>query len=345
MLSVPAVAEDRYYVHQLVDQYTFNFGYVGVLSTGRKAGDYLIAGPDWKGETPPGIRQVLRSETQIAMVLGRTGLRNADDLPAVRALQAQYRLRALHDFTGSPAPIAAPGANWLPWAVPRDLGPGFIAHLNQILAFCPLDPGETALRERFARVGIGAGLPFDPAALSPKQRQALIAGIQQGRAQLKEAVGGLFGSRAAMHNDYLKRAAAAASGIYGNSVEEAIYLGTRHDSTQQQLLGGQRYRLRFAPGALPPAKEFWSITLYDLPDRQLVDNPIQRYCLSSRDALVRDVDGGVTLLIQADSPGREHEANGLPATQNGPFNVILRVYGPEPAMIAGQWRLPGIERV
>lgn len=351
VLSVPAVAEDRYYVHQLVDQYTFNFGYVGVLSTGREAGDYLIAGPDWNGATPAGIRQVLRSETQIAMLLGRTGLRSAADLPAVRELQQQYRLRPLHEFAGGSAPAAAPAVQWLPWELPRDLGAGFIAHLNQILAFCPTVPSEVELRQRFAGAGIGAGLLFNPAALSPAQRQALAAGIQQGVEELKakgatlRSSAGLFGTRAAMHNDYLSRAAAAASGIYGNSVEEAIYLGSRKDSRQQPLQGGQRYRLRFAPGQLPPAREFWSLTLYDLPDRQLVDNPIQRYCLSSRDPLVRDADGGVTLYIQADAPATAEQPNWLPSTRQGPFNVILRIYGPEQPVVAGQWTLPSIERV
>lgn len=351
VLSVPDVAEDRYYVHQLVDQYTFNFGYVGVLSTGREAGDYLIAGPDWKGATPPGIRQVLRSETQIAMILGRTGLHNSDDLPAVRELQQQYRLRPLHGFVGGSAPAVAPAVQWLPWELPRDLGAGFIPHLNQILAFCPVDPSEVELRQRFARAGIGAGLAFNPVALSPAQRQALAAGIQQGVEELKakgatlRSSAGLFGTRAVMHNDYLSRAVAAASGIYGNSVEEAIYLGSRQDSTQQPLQGGQRYRLHFAPGQLPPAREFWSLTLYDLPDRQLVDNPIQRYCLSSRDPLMRDADGGVTLYIQADSPGENHQLNWLPSTRQGPFNLILRIYGPEQSVVAGQWTLPGIERV
>ena len=194
-------------------------------------------------------------------------------------------------------------------------------------------------------------MPFNPANLSPAQRQALATGIQQGAEALKakgatlRSSAGLFGTRAAMHNDYLSRAAAAASGIYGNSVEEAIYFGSRKDSAQQPLQGGQRYRLRFAPGQLPPAREFWSITLYDLPDRQLVDNPIQRYCLSSRDALVRDADGGVTLYIQADSPGQEHQANWLPSTQQGPFNLILRIYGPERQVVGGEWQMPGVERV
>lgn len=351
VLSVPAVSDDRYYVHQLVDQYTFNFGYVGVLSTGREAGDYLIVGPDWKGELPVGISQVFRCETQIAMILGRTGLSSATDLPAVRELQQQYRLRPLHEFAGKPAPTAPPAVQWLPWELSRGLGTGFIPHLNQILTFCSIDPSEVELRQSFARVGIGADLLFNPAALSQAQRHALAAGIQQGVEAMKakgatlRSSAGLFGTRAAMHNDYLNRAVAAASGIYGNSVEEAIYLGSRKDSSQQPLQGGKHYRLRFAPGQLPPAREFWSLTLYDLPDRQLVDNPIQRYSLSSRDALLRDTDGGVTLFIQAESPGAENQANWLPSTRQGPFSLILRIYGPEQSVVAGQWALPGIERV
>jgi hypothetical protein len=350
VLSVPAVAEDRYYVHQLVDQYTYNFGYVGVLSTGREPGDYLIAGPDWKGETPTRIRQVLRSETQIAMILGRTGLRDAEDLLAVRELQQQYRLRPLHEFADSPAPAAAAAVDWLPWQYPRDLGPAFIAHLNRILTFCPVDSSEISLRKRFASVGIGEGRPFDQQAWSQAQREALGAGIQQAVTELRSKATSLqssirlFGSRAALQGDYLSRAAAAASGIYGNSVEEAIYFGSRSDTAGQPLQGGQRYRLRFAAGQLPQAKEFWSMTLYDLPDRQLVENPLNRYCLSSRDPLVRDADGGVTLYIQSDSP-RENEANWLPAPSQGPFNVILRIYGPDRKVLAGDWKMPEVERV
>lgn len=349
VLSVPAVDKDRYYVHQLVDQYTHNFGYVGVLSSGREAGDYLIAGPDWQGGTPAGIKQVLRSETAIVMILGRTGLKDANDLPAVRAIQQQYQLRALHDYLGNPAPAPAAAITWLPWQVPRDLGPGFITHLNQILQLCPVDKSEVALRERFARIGVAPGLPFDPAALSEAQRQALIAGIQEAQADLKTASGqvrntiGLFGNRAAMHNDYLKRAVAAAVGIYGNSVEEAFYTGSKLDSSGQQLVAGQRYRLHFTADQLPPASEFWSLTLYELPDRQLVDNPINRYCLSSRDALQRDADGGLTLLVQTEAPVQQD--NWLPAPANGPFSLTLRLYGPSAEVIAGKWQMPKIERV
>ena len=185
VLSVPAVDDDRYYVHQLVDEYTHNFAYVGVLSTGREAGDYLIAGPDWQGPTPAGIKAVLRSETAIVMVLGRTGLKDAEDLPAVRALQQQYRLRGLHEYTGDPAPFAAPAFAWPVWDSKTGLGLDFIAMLNQILTLCPTHPSEEAMRARFARIGIVPGQGFDTATLPTDTRQSLIAGIQDAQAQLQ----------------------------------------------------------------------------------------------------------------------------------------------------------------
>jgi len=55
VLSVPAVPKERYYSVQLTDGNTFNYGYIGTRSTGSEPGDYLIAGPDWKGDAPAGI--------------------------------------------------------------------------------------------------------------------------------------------------------------------------------------------------------------------------------------------------------------------------------------------------
>ncbi|MHC8387192.1 DUF1254 domain-containing protein [Pseudomonas sp. MDT2-39-1] len=347
VLSVPAVDDDRYYVHQLVDQYTHNFAYIGVLSTGREAEDYLIAGPDWQGPTPAGIKAVLRSETEIVMVLGRTGLKNADDLPAVRALQQHYRLRALHEYTGSPAPAAAPAIAWPVWDSKTGLGPSFITALNQILTMCPTHPSEEALRARFARIGIVPGQGFDVAALPVETRQALIAGIQDVQAQLQAAVSqvrttlGLFGTREALHGNTLNRAVAAHVGIYGNSVEEAFYTGTRQDNQGQPLLGGRQYQLRFTPGQLPPVSEFWSLTLYDLPDRQLVANSIDRYCLSSRNQLQADADGGLTLVMQPSEPPAP--SNWLPTPASGAFTLVLRLYGPGREVIEQVWRMPVVE--
>ena len=59
VISVPAVPKPRYYSVQLTDANTFNYGYMGSRSTGTEAGDYLVVGPDWKGEPPPAYQASL----------------------------------------------------------------------------------------------------------------------------------------------------------------------------------------------------------------------------------------------------------------------------------------------
>jgi len=80
--------KNRYFVFQMMDLYTFNFDYVGSRTTGNGGGDYLIAGPDWKGQTPKGIAKVIRSETQLVNVVGRTQLFNPDDAAISQRLPA-----------------------------------------------------------------------------------------------------------------------------------------------------------------------------------------------------------------------------------------------------------------
>src|SRR6266436_836742 len=63
VLSVPAVEKSRYFSVMLCDGNTYNYGYIGSRATGDEPGDYMVAGPDWKGETPPGIKKVFRSST------------------------------------------------------------------------------------------------------------------------------------------------------------------------------------------------------------------------------------------------------------------------------------------
>ena len=78
VISVPAVEKERYYSVQLIDGNTYNYGYIGSRATGSEPGDYLVVGPDWKGETPAGIKKVFSSTTPFALTLFRTQLFNPD---------------------------------------------------------------------------------------------------------------------------------------------------------------------------------------------------------------------------------------------------------------------------
>jgi len=88
VISVPAVAKERYYSVQLIDGNAYNYGYIGSRATGSEAGDYLVVGPGWKGETPAGVRKVFSSTTPFALTLFRTQLFNPEDMPNVEKVQA-----------------------------------------------------------------------------------------------------------------------------------------------------------------------------------------------------------------------------------------------------------------
>jgi len=138
---------------------------------------------------------------------------------------------------------------------------------------------------------------------------------------------------------------AAALGIYGNSKLEAMYPVYGVDEARQKLNGANRYSLRFAPGQLPPVNAFWSLTMYELPASLLVANPINRYLVNSPmlPQLKRDADGGLTLLIQNEAPGKDKEANWLPAPK-GPFVMYMRLYWPKAEAVEGRWTAPPLKR-
>lgn len=353
VIGVPAVP-DRYYSLQFIDMYTHNFAYVGSRATGSDAGHYLLAGPHWKGEVPEGIRDVIRSETSLAFVLYRTQLFGPDDLDAVRNVQAQYTVQPLSQFAGTAPPMVKAVAFAEPLsAEAQKTSPEFFGLLNFLLQFAPTDASETALMERFARAGIVAGKPFDVAALTPEQRQAVEGGMADAwnafakyKAEVidtgKKGSADGFGTRAILGNDYLMRMASAVLGIYGNSKEEANYPAYFTDADGQPLdASSNRYTVRFEPDRLPPVHSFWSLTMYELPASLLTDNPIDRYLINSpmEPSLVRDADGGITLYIQHESPGKDKEANWLPAPK-GPFFMIMRQYWPRPEALDGSWKAP-----
>jgi hypothetical protein len=347
VLSLPAVPAPRYYVNQWFDLYTHNFAYTGVRSTGREAGNYLFAGPHWDGTVPDGITQVFRSETDFIGTLTRTQLNGPDDIPAMQAVQGAYTLTPLSAFAGTPAPAPAPAVDWPVWDATKAGGIEFITYFNAILPFMPTVPSETEMFARFARIGIGAGQPFDPATLPPEIRTAMEDGVAAASADLQAAAlqqsssRGFFGSREELGEDYITfRNYGAMIGIYGNSEAEAFYGTQQTDDDGNPLDGARHWVLRFEPGQLPPVTEFWSITMYGLPDRLLVANPIDRYSFGDRtEGLTLGDDGSLEIYIQNENPGPEKESNWLPAPA-GPFFIVGRFYGPGPTILEGNWSMP-----
>jgi hypothetical protein len=356
VLTVPVIEKERYFSVQLIDLYTFNFAYLGSRATGNDGGSFLIAGPNWKGEQPKGVKKVIRCETDLMLAAYRTQLFNPGDLDNVKKVQAGYKVQTLSAFLGTAAPKAAPTIDFIK-PITHDeekTSLQLFSILNFILQFCPTDPSETELMARFARIGIGAGKTFDPSKLSPEMKDAFGQGIADAWAEFggvvkqvdegKVTSGELFGTREYLKNNYLYRMVATL-GIWGNSKQEAMYPVYGVDSDGKKLNGVNRYTLRFASGQLPPVHAFWSMTMYELPQSLLVANPINRYLINSPmlPQLKKDADGGLTLYIQNESPGKDKEANWLPAPK-GPFAMYMRLYWPKKEATEGKWTAPPLKK-
>jgi hypothetical protein len=107
------------------------------------------------------------------------------------------------------------------------------------------------------------------------------------------------------------------------------------------LDGNRRWVLRFAPGQLPPVTEFWSITMYNLPQRFLVDNPLNRYSIGDRTTgLAKGADGSLEIYMQAESPGPGKESNWVPTDPKRQFELMVRLYGPKKELLEKTWALP-----
>jgi hypothetical protein len=358
VLTVPRMEKERYFSIQLIDLYTFNFGYIGSRTTGNDGGSFLIAGPGWTGETPEGVTKVFHAETELMLAGYRTQLFNPGDLDNVKKIQAGYKAQPLSEFLGQPPASPAAPIDFPEPLTPEEekTSPEVFNLLNFLLHFCPPHPSEVELMARFAKIGVGVGRRIDVDEMAPDIREGFEQGIADAWtdfADLKKRVdagevtsGQMFGTREFLQNNYLYRMAAAVLGIWGNSKAEAMYPLYTADADGQLLDGAHGYTLRFAPGQLPPANAFWSLTMYELPSSLLVANPLNRYLINSPmlPQLDKDPDGSLTLVIQNDSPGTDKEANWLPAPK-GPFMMAMRLYWPKDEALTGQWTAPPLQRM
>ena len=358
VLCVPRIEHGRYYSVQLIDMYTFNYGYIGSRTTENGAGCYMVAGPGWKGETPAGIDKVFRCETDFSLAIYRTQVFNPADMKHVREIQEEYKVYPLSKLPQQwhSSPRSTPVD--FPAFTPAAFRTQFIKYLNFLLQYAPAVPEEKELRAHFAEIGIGPGKSYDYKSLPLEDRLAVGLGVRDGyerikqkRATLGTEVNGwrmtsVFGDRAFYNGNWLERAAAAMAGLYGNDREEAMYPMAYTDSRGMTLEGGKyRYTLTFPNGQLPPVNAFWSVTMYDAKTQLLVTNPINRYVINSSmlPNLQKNRDGSLTLYLQYVSPGKDKVSNWLP-TPNREFYVVMRLYWPRPAALDGKWEPPPIIR-
>jgi hypothetical protein len=285
-------------------------------------------------------------------------------MPNVEKVQAGYKVQTLSAFLKQPSPPAAPAVDF-PKIDKELVKTNFFEYLDFALQFAPPGPEERVIRETLARIGVGPGRTMDFKNLPLEQKLEIGLGMKEGEAKVEKyladgqkningwKVGSLFGDRLFYSGDWLKRAAAAKGGIYGNDAVEAVYPMAKTLANGEELDGAKhKYTLTFAAGQLPPVDAFWSVTMYDGKSQLLIENPINRYLINTPmlPSMTKNADGSLTLYIQKDSPGADKEANWLPAP-NGPIYLVMRLYWPKttaPSVLppgTGTWQPPGVQRV
>jgi hypothetical protein len=355
VLSHPRMGK-RYYSFELLDPYTNVIDIPGLREDGGGAGSYEIR---WAKKPAKGKRagadRVITSKYRRVWVIGRTLATNAKDQRRAHKLMRRYRLTNLKGKPrrfrkgckpGEPAKFPTPTT-----------GPEFIRDLNAALAKNPPPKRDDPLLAQLRPLGVGPGLSPETAGLAPDVLSALYEGVADeaaalpGRSRLTvftEALktSGWLLPQADIGNygtDYAFRALIALVGLGANTPDEAIYPSGIADANGALYSGAHSYRLTFAPGQQPPARFFWSLTMYD-SSGYLVPNPISRYSVGpSHPPLVRRGDGSVVIAIQQ-TPPAEANVNWLPSPAGG-FRLSLRLYGPSKAARTGAWRPPGVVKV
>jgi hypothetical protein len=348
-LTLPAIT-DRYYTYQLLDAWSESFAYLGTRATGGRAGTWVITGPGWEGDLPPGVERIESTTSQL-LLLGRYLVDDEADIANVHALREQVRLEPLSALTGGtapppPAPIGEPAG--AAQAVPTDAS--FFAELGPALAVnAPTTPHQRDLFDQATRLGIGPGAApgdhrrlLDEAAAEGDRRITEEAARQlDGGGWEARSLAGRYG------DDLLQRAVVARIGWGANIPEEAVYPIARTDAAGDPLDGAHAYRVRFPAGALPPVDAFWSLTVYG-PDMFFVEHPSGRYSIGDRTAeLAYGDDGSLEVVIShaPPAPGPDGRTpNWLPSPE-GPFVLMFRLYLPRPEVLAGDYRYPPVERI
>jgi hypothetical protein len=367
VVSVPDT-DGRYYLLPMLDMWTDVFASPGWRTTGTQAGDYLIMPQGWRPDLRekvieefklPKTTQRIDAPTPYVLIIGRTKTDGPPDYAAVNKIQAGFRITPLSQWGKAPQPVTAKVDTTVDMKTPPkiqvDTMPAdkYFAYAAELLKLHPPHVTDQPIVAQMKRIGIEPGKSFEMNKLDPVVQKAVAGAPEAGQQlmQWKLATIARVANGWSMNTDtmgaygnyYLKRAIIAQQGLGANLAEDAIYPLNLADSDGKPLDGSSKYVIRFEKGNSPPVKAFWSITLYDADGFQVANN-LNRFAVSSWMPFKTNADGSLELYFQNESPGKDKEANWLPAPK-GVFNLTMRLYAPATDALNGKWNPPAVTKV
>ena|ERR1022692_652846 len=355
IISAPDT-DGRYYLLPMLDMWTDVFASPGWRTTGTAAANFLVTPPGWVGTVPEGFSHI-SAPTPYVMIIGRTRTDGPPDYTAVHKIQAGYKVTPLSRWGKTQEPVTVKIDPSVDMKTPPKTqvdtmaGEKFFTYAAELLKLHPPHITDEPIIAQMKRIGIEPGKSLEFTKLDPTVKKALqsapadaqklmawkvptLARVANGWSMNTDTMG-VYG------NYYLKRALVAQFGLGANLPEDAIYPLNLFDASHKPLDGANKYVLHFDKGTTPPVNAFWSVTLYDSDGFQ-VPNDLNRFAVSSWMPFKTNPDGSLDLYFQNESPGKDKEANWLPAPK-GPFNLTMRLYAPRNDALTGRWNPPAVK--
>jgi hypothetical protein len=350
--------DGRYYLLPMLDMFTDVFASPGWRTTGTQAGNFLVTPPGWVGTAPAGITPIA-APTPYVMIIGRTRTDGPQDYDAVHKIQAGYKVTPLSSWGKTPEPVTVKIDPSVDMKTPPKIqvdtmvANKYFTYGAELLKLHPPHITDQPIVAQMRRIGIEPGKSLDISKLDPVVQKALASAPKEAQATMAWKVATIArvangwsmntDTMGAYGNYYLKRAMVSQIGLGANLPEDAIYPLNLGDNTGKPLNGANKYTIHFAKGATPPVNAFWSITLYD-PEGFQVGNVLNRFAVSGWMPFKTNADGSLDLYFQNESPGKDKEANWLPAP-SGEFNLTMRLYAPKSDALTGKWNPPPVKKV
>ena len=355
VLFMPAT--ERYYLLPFYDAYSNVFSSPGTRTTGTDAQFLLIAGPNWKGETPEGM-SLIQSPTQMTWLLGRIQVNSPEDgATTVKKIQDAMRLVPLsefsnEDYTPPTGMVKVENQSIIPVKTIREFNVNtYLSRLSELMVKNPPAPADSVIIKKMARIGLIPGQPFGVSTdnfilktklsklpdfihkkFEDRRAEPDRALLNNGWMLVSEGIG-TYGT------DFLRRAYIDFIGLGACIPEDAVYPNCSFDKNGNPLDANNKYTIHFEADQIPPVNAFWSLTAYN-EDEFLVKNELNRFALGDRDDLKFNEDGSLDLYIQTNKPSGDQTQNWLPIPSNGPFYLTLRLYWPKQEVLDGKWKIP-----
>jgi len=330
-----------------------------------KGGKYLILPPGYKKTVPAGYI-VLQSPTYESFALLRSIPKSNSDADLANAVTYLKRIKLypLSETAKSPQTVFKDSYGTLfNAAIPYNMQ--FFKSLDRIVQTQPWMERDKALINTLASIGIQKGKPFNPDA---KTQSMMLSAVKQAHEwatnyyetqfepffktsrwfvpsnpELIKDVGEGFSNPDSYPIDVRGSLFTTVFSTIKHLGAGQFYLFVTRDKNGQPLDGNKNYQLHVPANV--PARQYWSVTLYDFATHTLIRDVSHASRSSLKADLKKNEDGSVDIYFGPKPPAGK-EPNWVPTKQDGRFEAIFRLYAPDKSFFEKKtWMLPDIEEV